>query len=342
MNRDAPTIGLLGRVVSQTDALEAALGSRARIETWQPGDLRSLAEVVGTCCAVVVGQDAVFHGFRTLDLKGFRDLRLIVLPFAGHEWLAAERLPAGCVACNTYEHEGPIAEYVLGALLHLELRLDAIDARFRAGDWSDWGAPGLQMHGELAGKRLGVIGYGRIGKAVARRAQAFDMEVVATSTRLRPGAVGLVWHGGPERLDELLETSAYIVVACDLNDQTRNLLSADRIARLRRDAVLVNVARAHVVDYDALFEALRSHRIRGAVLDVWRRYPSPDHRAPDPDRQPFRTLENALITPHCSSATPSKETARWRSVVGALQAFLADLQPDNVFASGPAPSGGFG
>lgn len=335
MNPVAPVIGLLGRAADHVDVVRAAVDRGVDIMIWRPGDTTPLGDVVAKCHAVVVGPDAAHGGFRLLDIRPFQTLRLVVLPFAGHDWLPVERLPPGCMACNTYEHANSIAEYVLAAMLHLEIRLDLIDQRFRAGDWADWGAMGNVQHGELAGKRVGIVGFGRIGRGIAQRALSFEMEVVATSRSAKPAALELAWHGGPERLDELLETSDYVVLACDLNDGTRNLISAKRMIKLKPSAVLINVARSAVVDEQALFEALAQRRIRGAVIDVWTQYPSQDALSVRPSTLPFWELDNIVMTPHCSASTAGRETRRWQSVARALSDFFSGGTPANVFAVGP-------
>lgn len=338
MTAAVPTIGLLGRAADHADLIGAALANRANLVQWRPGDSQTLLDAVSVCEVVVVGPDAAHGGFVKLDLRSIHSLRLVLLPFAGHDWLPAERLPPGCLAANTYEHDAAIAEYVLAAMLHLEVRLDLIDQRFRAGQWVDWGAQGGTPHGELAGKRLGIVGYGRIGQAVAARALPFDMQIVATGSRPRPGLAGLLWHGGPERLDELLQTSDYVVLACDLNEQTRNLIHDQRVALLKSSAVLINVARAPVVHEEALFEALSKRRLRGAVLDVWRRYPRADDPAPRPSTLPFWELDNVVMTPHCSASTLSKEQRRWSAVARTLSEFVGGVRPQTVFAVGPEPA----
>jgi phosphoglycerate dehydrogenase-like enzyme len=163
---------------------------------------------------------------------------------------------------------------------------------------------------ELAGKTLGILGYGRIGQALARRARAFDMEVCAIRRDVaRSQADGLALLGGLEALDDVLRRADYLAVTLSLNEQTRGLLSERQFALMKPTAVLINVARADIVDEDALYRALADRRIAAAALDVWYRYPT----GPEPTlpaRRPFHELPNVLMTPHVSGWTEGMLQAR--------------------------------
>ena len=108
-------------------------------------------------------------------------LKLIQSPVSGHDRVVAAAIPPSCTFCNVHEHEIAVSEYVMLAMLEWEIRLMRLDAGFRAGNWRGGVAVAGHTHGELAGKTLGLIGLGQIGRAVARRAKAFDMNVVAVT-----------------------------------------------------------------------------------------------------------------------------------------------------------------
>lgn len=140
---------------------------------------------------------------------------------------------------------------------------------------------------ELRGKRLGILGHGSIGRAVAALAAAFEMKVVGVG-RTSPR----------EEFDEVIESSDYILVSAPLTPKTRGLVGEAEFRRMRQNAVLINVGRGPVVDEKALLAALREDRIRGAVLDVYDEEPlPPDH--------PFWAMENVLLSPHCADNTPT-------------------------------------
>src|SRR5438067_2256716 len=159
-----------------------------------------------------------------------RRLKLVQVPGAGLERIDRAALPAGTALANAYGHEVGIAEYVLGAMLTLTRGFVRLDAALRRGVWeSQWaaGAPPPPPWPELAGKTLGILGYGRIGQALARRALVFDMEVCAIRRDVtRAGADGLSLLGGPDALDAVMRRADYLAVTLSLNDQTRGLIGA--------------------------------------------------------------------------------------------------------------------
>jgi phosphoglycerate dehydrogenase-like enzyme len=176
-------------------------------------------------------------------------------------------------------------------------------------------------HGELAGKTLGIVGFGHIGKAIARRARSFEMRVLATGRTARAPEEGAEWIGGTEDLDRLLRDSDFVVLACPLNAETRGLIGAPQLAQMKPSAVLINVARGDVVVQDALFAALKDRRIGGAVLDVWYRYPtSPDAPVPPAD-YPFETLPNVHATAHVSGWTDGLFERRWSFIAANIGRF---------------------
>jgi len=233
-------------------------------------------------------------------------LKLVQVPGAGLDRIDRSALPAGIALANAYGHEVGIAEYVIGAMLAMTRSFCRIDASLRHGAWeSQWGVGGSPPPPwpELAGKTLGILGYGRIGQALARRARAFDMDVCAIRRDVtRSGADGLSLLGGPEALDEVLRRADYLAVTLSLSDQTRGLLGARELALMKPTARLVNVARAEIVDEDALYRALADRRLAGAALDVWYRYPK-EPGPTQPARRPFHELDNVLMTPHVSGWT---------------------------------------
>ena len=177
-----------------------------------------------------------------------------------------------------------------------------------------------------------ITASGAIGRAVAQRAAAFDMRVVAVSRSDRPLPPGLSWYGTLDALPRLLGESDYVVLACDLNDTTRGLLGAEQFAAMKPSAVLVNVARGEVADEEALYNALKNREIGGAALDVWYVYPpgsdpTPATGGPKPSRFDFAALDNVLMTPHCAAHTRESDRRRMECIAENL----------NRFARGEAP-----
>lgn len=178
---------------------------------------------------------------------------------------------------------------------------EAIDA-VTAGDWLTW-EPGRHLGAEVHGATLGIVGLGRIGRAVARRAEGFDMTVIHT------GGSG----GEGESLPTLLDRSDFVSLHCPLTPETHHLIDAEAFSRMRRTAILVNTARGPIVDQGALLRALIDGSIAGAALDVT----DPE---PLPANDPLVSAPNLIVAPHIGSAT---RAARER---------MADLAVENLLA----------
>jgi len=240
-------------------------------------------------------------------------LKLLQVPGAGLDRIDRAALPAGAWLANAYGHEIGIAEYVLGAMLALTRDFGRLDAALRRGVWeSQWavGAPPPPLWPELAGKTLAIVGYGRIGQALARRARAFDMKILAIRRDVgRSAGDDLDLLGGPEILEEALRRADHLVLTLPLTPATRGLMGEAQLRAMKPTAVLVNVSRADIVDEGALYRALAEGRLAGAALDVWYRYPT--EAVPTlPARQPFHELPNVLMTPHVSGWTEGMMDAR--------------------------------
>jgi glyoxylate reductase len=192
------------------------------------------------------------------------------------------------------------ADLALALLLAAARRVCEGDRLIRAGGWQD-AAPEFLLGREVTGKTLGIVGFGRIGQAVARRAAGFGMRILYTSPRDAgfPGATRA-------DLDDLLAASDFVSLHCPLTDATRDLLSRERIEKMKPGAVLVNTSRGPVVDEEAVADALANGRLFAAGLDVFRDEP----RVPDRLRQ----AENAVLTPHVGSGTLETRTAMARMV----------------------------
>jgi D-3-phosphoglycerate dehydrogenase len=179
-----------------------------------------------------------------------------------------------------------VADSAFGYILNLVRGYIAVDAAVRRGEWP-------KVEGTtLAGARLGVVGFGAIGREIAKRGRGFDMDVVTFDPYIETAADGV----SIVDLDELLATSRFIVLACPLTPETFHLINADRLALVREDAYLVNVARGPVVLEVDLVDALKGGRLAGAALDVFEVEPLPL----DSD---LRTLPNVVLGAHNASNT---------------------------------------
>ena len=244
-----------------------------------------------------------------------RRLRLVQVPGAGLDRIDRAAVPPGVWLANAYGHEVGIAEYIVGVMLAWTRELGRLDAALHRGTWlSQWavGTPAPPPWPELAGRTLGIIGYGRIGRCLAQRARAFDMTVLATRRDVSTPD-GLVELHGPDGLPDVLGRADYVAITASLSAQTRGLIGERELAAMKRSAVLINVARAEIVREDALYRALETRAIAGAALDVWYRYPTAGG-ATFPATRPFHELPNVLMTPHVSGWTDGMLEARARLI----------------------------
>lgn len=233
---------------------------------------------------------------------------LLHVPGAGLDGITFETLAPETAVCNVFEHEAPIAEFVLWAMLNWEIRPDTL--RFTAETWSDR-FRARQPHGEILGRSIGIVGFGRIGRAIATRAKACGMRVVALDRSLGD-ARALVDTVVPRAdLAALLGQSDYVVLAAPLTDETRGLMNAKTFAAMKTSGVFINVSRAELADEQALFDALRDKTIAGAYLDVWYAYPKSADEHVAPSRFPFLDLPNVIATPHSSAWTSALPGRRY-------------------------------
>jgi glyoxylate reductase len=196
------------------------------------------------------------------------------------------------------------ADLTLALILDVTRRVSEGDRLIRRGAWKGWSFD-FMLGTELRGKQLGIIGYGRIGRAVAARAAVLGLRVVYWEPQR-------VADTEPMPLDRLLATSDVISLHCPLTPETRHLINHTTLARMKRSAYLVNTARGPIVDEAALVWALKNRMIAGAALDVYEREPEVPAE--------LLTFENVVLAPHLGSATTETRTA------------MADLAVHNVIA----------
>lgn len=205
------------------------------------------------------------------------------------------------------------ADHAMALLLAAARRVAEGDRVVRAGGWRAVD-PAFMLGTEVSGKTLGIVGFGRIGQAMARRAQGFQMKILYASPRAAdfPGARQV-------SVDALLAESDFVSLNCPLTPQTDNLLSRERIARMKRGAIVVNTARGAVVDDAALAEALASGQLAAAGLDVFRDEP----RVP----AAYLGLDNVVLTPHLGSGSRETRAAMARLVLEDALAFARGEPP---------------
>jgi phosphoglycerate dehydrogenase-like enzyme len=253
--------------------------------------------------------------------------RLLHLPGAGADAVDFDSLTRGCEVCNVFEHEIPIAEYVITAILSHTLAYQPMQAAFDAERWQESYAA-RRMHGEVFGRTVGLVGFGHIGQAVTQRAKAFGMRVHAISNSGR--ADGADWAGDSSQLAQMLPVVDFLVMACPLTSQTRGMLGVQQLALLKPTAILINIGRAQLVDEEALYMALSGGRLAGATLDVWYDYPTPERPDARPSRFPFEKLPNVQCTAHSCAWTPGLLDRRYAVIADNLARLFRGAPLRNV------------
>lgn len=288
--RDDPRFELVSRPGLAGEALAQAIGDADAVL------VRSATKITREALAhadrlAVIGRAGV--GVDTIDVDAATERGIAVLT-----------APSG----NTIS----AAELTFALLLALVRRVAAANRSMKAGEWDRKRFTGS----ELYGKTLGLVGAGRIGGEVARRALAFGMRIVAYDPYLAPErARELEIELAP--LDDVIAAADVITVHVPLTDATVGLIGAERLARARRSAVLVNCARGGIVDEAALLAALRDGRLAGAALDVYEEEPLPaDH--------PLRALDNVVLTPHLGASTREAQRNVAVEIAEAVRAALLD------------------
>ena len=228
--------------------------------------------------------------------------------------LTRRRIPAGNTPGVLTE---TTADLAFALLMAAARRIDEGSRYVRSGRWKTWG-PMLLMGVDLHGATLGIVGFGRIGREMAKRAAGFGMKVLYHDVQPATRDDERALNARRVEMDELLASSDMISLHTNLTDETRHLIDASALARMKRTAILVNTSRGPVVDQAALYEALRDGQIFAAALDVT----DPEPMAPD---DPLLTCENCLVVPHIASAS---RVTRGKMAAIAAANLLAGLRGD--------------
>jgi lactate dehydrogenase-like 2-hydroxyacid dehydrogenase len=283
------------RVYSSDELVELAAGAEAIIpchtEKLSADVIARLPESVRAICSFSVGFD--------------------------HIDLAAAKA-RGIYVTNTPEVlSDATAEIAVLLMLGAARRVYEGERQIRTETWADWSAT-FQLGLQVTGKRLGVLGMGRVGQIMAMRARGFDMQIhYHNRHRLTPELEhGAVYH---ESVEALLPHCDFLSIHCPATPETHHLLNAQRIALLPDEAVVVNTARGAVVDDDALIAALRTGKLFAAGLDVFNSEPDIDPR--------YKELENAFLLPHVGSATRETRDAMGFRALDNLDAIVSGLEP---------------
>lgn len=312
---DRPTICVAVQMEPELVARLEAIGEVRRVEPTAPAE--ELIEAVGDADAVVMSPrrsaDAAF-------LDAAPRLRVVAGTGVGYDnfdvALATER---GVAICNTPAVLNmAVADLTMAMIVALARRLFANEAYVRSGGWGRRRQAPPLGH-DIAGKQLGVVGFGRIGREVTRRMQLLGMRTIWTDVFDQPPPDAPQSEYRP--LDDLLRESDFVSVHTDLNESSRHLIGERELRLMRPDAYLVNTSRGGAVDQVALRAALEAGSIAGAALDVLEAEP------PDPD-DPLVRLPNVVVFPHIGTATEeTRFTMRELAVTNVLAVLAGETPP---------------
>jgi glyoxylate reductase len=218
------------------------------------------------------------------------------------------------------------ADLTMALILNVPRRLGEGHRLMRSGAWSGWRPTGMLGH-RIGGKTLGIVGFGRIGEAVASRAKAFGLDVVYNKRHRLPASVeeelGVSFE--PD-LDRLMARADIISLHCPLTAETDKLINAERIALMKPDAYIINSSRGELIDEDALIEALQAGRIGGAGLDVYTHEPAIDPR--------LLSIPNVVLLPHLGSATFEGREASGERVITNIRVWADGHRPPDQVLEG--------
>lgn len=308
-------------IVTRLPALEEEFQARLAAA----GKVTSLASAAPEQLLQGVARAHAFLGFHRID-EAFLDaapgLRVVATPSVGYDGIdVAAATARGVAVCNTPGVlTAAVADLTVVLIIALARRLPEFAQFVRGGAWARREPPPALAH-DIAGKTLGVVGFGRIGREVARRMQLMGMQPVWYDVfdQAPPGAPQVPYRA----LDELLASSDFVTIHMDLNDGSRHLIGARELGLMRRSAYLINTARGGVVDQAALTDALREGRLAGAGLDVL----EPEPPAPE---EPIVALPNVIVFPHMATATHETRKAMRGLAVDNVLAVLAGRRPPAI------------
>lgn len=289
-----------GRTLTPEELLEGVQGQDVLVVTatdrLDAGQVARLPESVKAVCTYSIGLEHL-----AIDALKARGIAVMATP---------DVLSESC------------ADVALLLMLGAARRVVESSALLRSGEWQGW-TPRQLLGVDLWGRRLGILGMGRIGRAIAKRARGFDMQIhYHNRSRLTPELeAGATFHAD---LAALAEHSDFLCIACPSNASTRGLVDADIIGRLPPQAIVCNIARGDIIDDAALIAALESGAVAAAGLDVF---------AGEPDVHPaYRTLPNVFGLPHIGSSTEATRVAMGRLLCDGIEAFFCGAEPVNRVA----------
>ena len=317
--------------------LQENLDDSWTIYNWNPGESEvDLSNLLDKADIAITGSDALIYGGIFKFISSAKNLKLLQIPFAGVDWLNPQLIPKNLMVANASGHEIAMSEYIISCVMSLSIDLLNTNNDFKSGSWKNTGtlSDPKSMHGEVFGKKIGIIGYGQIGIETAIRAKSLGMKTYGLNrTKRKNTPKYLDWHGSSDQLDFILKESDFLVLACDLNKSTKGLINKKTLSLMKTTSYIINVARGDVCEEEDLFLALKNKEIAGAAIDTWWIYPDRPkaggipEKEPRPSDFPFHKLDNVIMTPHNSAHTQESDIRRSKSILDNLLDFKKGKKP---------------
>lgn len=245
---------------------------------------------------------SMWGGTNNINIPVTKNLKLIHMPGAGTDGIDFNNIPKGCRICNVYEHEIPIAEYCIASILNWEINLINKAINFKKLDWRDSIIFDGPSHSELYKKTVGILGYGKIGKEIAKRLEVFGAETIGYTRikRKKDNYLNKIYLS--KHINNTANKLNYLIIACPLTNETSGFIDNKIFKLLRKDAVLINIARGGIINEKDLYNFLKKNNKAGAIIDTWFKYPtSKKEKNFKPSNFLFNKLDNVIMTPHISA-----------------------------------------
>ncbi|MHA1613564.1 MAG: 2-hydroxyacid dehydrogenase [Candidatus Thorarchaeota archaeon] len=235
------------------------------------------------------------------------------------------------IVCNSHINAAEVAEYAITLLFAVAKNIIPSDRELRKGDWKyAFGGPSPNI--EIRNKTCLIIGLGSIGSEIAKRLKGFDVRIYATTRSGNSKHAGLVDKLVKiNEVQPLVEESDFIILSLPLTSESEGLVNGEFISWMKSDSIIVNISRGRIIDEEALFDALRDNRIRGAGLDVWWRYPQKWRgKGNPPSDVPFQELENLVASPHRAGYSETTEREYFQFAGENILRFINGETPFNI------------
>ncbi len=285
----------------------------------------------GTIADVVKEADAIISGpIPQEHLNVAKNLKLIQVPFAGVDGFNLKNImeEKGIILANVHGNALSVAEHAFGLLLSLAKGIVTNDRDLREGYWHGWMSREPNM--ELEGKTVFIIGLGSIGKAIAKFAKAFGMNVVGVKKTVQP-VENVDKVLSDKEIDKAIKNALFVVLAVPSTNETKNLVNKDFLNKME-GKFLINIARGDVIDEEALFIALKNRKLKGAAIDTWWIYPEKPYMHKYPAHYPFWLLDNIIMSSHTAGYSDGSIRKNWEEAVKNVVNFIAGNPIKNIIS----------